>query len=235
MSRQRSGAGRLPEAEVRSMFDRIAGVYDRMNRLMTAGLDQRWRERAADLAALADGDRALDVACGTGDLALALRRRVAPSGQVVGLDFSERMLEIARRKDPAIEWVRGNALQLPFADRSFDAVTVGFGVRNFADRRRGLAEMTRVLKPGGRLVILEISRPRRGLGRALHALWFERAVPLLGRLARNPDAYSYLPNSVRRFPSPAELAAELAAVGLARIRWIETARGMIAIHVGERA
>jgi len=234
LARPRPGAGRLPEGEVRSMFDRIARVYDLMNRVMTAGLDARWRERAADLAAIGPGSAVLDVATGTGDLALALARRVGPTGRVVGLDFSPEMLAVARRKSDAIDWREGNALDLPFPDSEFDAVTVAFGVRNFADLDRGLAELVRVVRPGGRVVILEISRPRKGLGHVVHSLWFERLVPLLGRVAGDRDAYSYLPSSVRRFPPPPELAARLAASGLAQVRWIETARGMIAIHYGVR-
>src|SRR5215470_62537 len=138
------------------MFDRIAPVYDVMNRVMTAGLDQRWRRITVEQV-VRPGDRVLDACCGTGDLAIAARARAA---DVVGLDFSERMLERARGKGPGIEWVRGDMLDLPFDDGSFDAVTVGFGVRNVDDLEAGLAELHRVLRPGGRLAILEITRPR---------------------------------------------------------------------------
>jgi len=141
------------------MFDRIAGFYDVMNSVMTAGLHHRWRSRAADLAAVGPGDEALDVACGTGDLAIELARRVTPGGSVVGSDFSERMLERARTKAPGLAWELGNALELPYASARFDAATVGFGARNFSDLDRGLAEMTRVVRPGGRVVVLEITTP----------------------------------------------------------------------------
>ena len=222
-------AGTLPETQVRAMFDRIAGVYDRMNSLMTAGMHHRWRERAADLAAIGVGDRALDVATGTGDLAIALRRRGA---QVVGLDFSERMLELAREKAPDLRFEQGNALELPYADGEFHAVTVGFGARNFDDLRRGLSEMARVTRPGGRVVVLEITSPRRPPLSWFFRFWFDRAVPALGRLAGDPDAYTYLPSSVRRFPDPDGLGAELATVGLTEVKWVLTAGGSIAIHVG---
>ena len=227
-------SGTLEEGQVRAMFDRIAGVYDRMNRVMTAGLDARWRSRAADLAALGPGGRALDVACGTGDLAMELRARVGERGEVVGCDFSDRMLELARRKAPGIRFERANALDLPYADGEFDAATVGFGARNFSDLERGLAEMARVVRPDGRVVVLEITTPERPPLSWFHRLWFDRIVPVLGRLTGQGDAYSYLPSSVRRFPGPSELAASLAAIGLTRIRWVLTGGGIIAIHVGER-
>jgi len=226
--------GSLPETQVRAMFDRIARVYDRMNSVMTAGMHHRWRERAADLAAVGAGHRALDVATGTGDLAIELKRRVGPAGQVIGLDFSERMLELAREKAPEVLFEAGNALQLPYPDGSFDAVTVGFGARNFSELRRGLSEMARVTRPGGHVVVLEITTPRRPPLSWFFRLWFDRAVPGLGRLAGDPDAYSYLPSSVRRFPGPRELAGELASAGLAEVHWILTAGGIIALHAGTR-
>jgi demethylmenaquinone methyltransferase/2-methoxy-6-polyprenyl-1,4-benzoquinol methylase len=224
--------GTLDEGEVRAMFDRIARVYDLMNSLMTAGLHHRWRERAAALAVLAPGDSALDVACGTGDLAVELARRVGPSGRVVGADFSEAMLERARRKSETIEWERANALELPHPDDEFDAATVGFGARNFSDLDRGLGEMARVVRPGGRVVVLEITTPQRPPLSKFFSIWFDRLVPALGKLAGDPDAYAYLPSSVRRFPPPEPLAGRMAAVGLTDVRWILTAGGIIALHVG---
>ena len=226
-----STSGTLPETQVRAMFDRIARVYDLMNSVMTAGLHHRWRARAADFARVGPGARALDVATGTGDLAIELARRGA---EVTGLDFSEPMLELARRKAPGIEWVRGNALELPYGDGEFDAVTVGFGARNFADLGRGLAEMARVTKPGGRVVVLEITTPQKPPLSWFFRLWFDRLVPALGRLAGDPDAYTYLPSSVRRFPGPHALAAEMAAAGLEDVRWLLTAGGIIAVHAGTR-
>jgi demethylmenaquinone methyltransferase/2-methoxy-6-polyprenyl-1,4-benzoquinol methylase len=224
-------SGTLEEGQVRAMFDRIAGLYDVMNSVMTAGLHHRWRERAADLAELAPGDRALDVATGTGDLALELARRVGPAGEVVGSDFSEGMLEHARRKAAGVAGVRfeqANALDLPYADGEFAAATVGFGARNFSDLERGIGEMARVVRPGGRVVVLEITTPTRPPLSTFFHLWFDRLVPLLGR----DEAYTYLPNSVKRFPGPEALAAVMAGAGLRDIRWILTAGGIIALHVG---
>jgi demethylmenaquinone methyltransferase/2-methoxy-6-polyprenyl-1,4-benzoquinol methylase len=224
--------GTLEEPQVQAMFDRIAGLYDRMNTVMTAGLHHAWRRRAADLAALAPGDRALDVATGTGDLAVELSRRVSPGGEVVGTDFSERMLELARAKAPWLRFETANALALPYADGRFDAATVGFGARNFSDLERGLREMARVVRPGGRVVVLEITTPSRPPLSTFFELWFDRVVPALGRLAGDPQAYSYLPSSVRRFPGPEELAAIMYACGLSEIRYLLTAGGIIALHAG---
>src|SRR3954471_23779635 len=228
-------SGTLPEPQVQAMFDRIAGVYDLMNSVMTAGLHHRWRARAADMAALRPGDRALDVATGTGDLAVELARRVVPGGEVIGSDFSEKMLELARAKAPHLTFEHGNALDLPYDDGEFDAATVGFGARNFSDLPAGLREMARVVRRGGRVVILEITTPERPPLSTFFRLWFDRIVPQLGRVAGDPDAYSYLPSSVRRFPGARALAAEMAAVGLVHIRYVITAGGIIAIHVGEVA
>jgi demethylmenaquinone methyltransferase/2-methoxy-6-polyprenyl-1,4-benzoquinol methylase len=223
-----TASGTLPETQVRAMFDRIAGVYDRMNGLMTAGMHHRWRRRAADLARVGPGDRALDVATGTGDLAAELHSRGA---EVVGLDFSERMLELARAKEPGVRFQAGNALELPFGDGEFDAVTVGFGARNFSDLPRGLAEMARVTRPGGRVVVLEITTPERL--RTLHGMWFDRVVPRLGAVvAGDAAAYSYLPASVRRFPPARELAARMAAAGLEDVRWRGLGLGIVALHHG---
>src|SRR5215216_353939 len=227
MASPQARTGTLEEGQVRAMFDRIARVYDLMNSVMTAGLHHRWRERAADLAALRPGGRALDVACGTGDLAIELARRVGPSGTVVGSDFSEAMLERARAKSSGVRWEWANALELPYADGEFDAATVGFGARNFSDLDRGLAEMARVVRPGGRVVVLEITTPQRRPLSTFFSIWFDRIVPTLGRLASEPDAYTYLPSSVKRFPRPAELGSRMVAAGLGDVRWILTAGGII--------
>ena len=226
------GSGTLPDHQVRAMFDRIARVYDRMNSVMTAGMHHHWRRRAAELARVGPGSTALDVATGTGDLAIELARRGA---EVTGSDFAPAMLEIARRKAPGLRFEEGDALKLAYPDASFDAVTVGFGARNFADLDRGLAEMARVTRPGGRVVVLEITTPQKPPLSLFFRAWFDRVVPLLGRFAGDSDAYTYLPSSVRRFPGPEELGGRLAAAGLADVRWILTAGGIIAIHSGTKA
>jgi demethylmenaquinone methyltransferase/2-methoxy-6-polyprenyl-1,4-benzoquinol methylase len=209
------------------MFDRIAPVYDAMNRAMTAGLDRRWRaETARDV--VSPGDRVLDSCCGTGDLALADLRA---GGRVTGLDFSERMLERARAKSAEIEWIEGDALALPFEDGSFDAATVGFGVRNLEDLEKGLRELRRVLRPGGRLGILEITTPR-GLLRPFYKLWFDGLVPLAGKLLPGGSAYTYLPASVRRFPEAKELAELMESTGFEQVRYRRFAGGIVALHTG---
>ena len=223
-------AGTLPANEVRTMFDRIAPVYDVMNRVMTAGLDLRWRRLTAE-AVVRAGNRVLDACCGTGDLAVADLR--AGATEVTGLDFSPRMLERARRKSSEITWVEGDMLELPFADGSFEAATVGFGVRNVADLERGLAELARVVAPGGRLGILEITKPT-GLLAPFYRLWFDRIVPLLGKALKGGAAYSYLPASVRRFPGPQDLADLISGAGFDGVEYRTFAGGIVALHTGTR-
>jgi demethylmenaquinone methyltransferase/2-methoxy-6-polyprenyl-1,4-benzoquinol methylase len=220
-------SGTLPPEGVQTMFDRIAPVYDVMNRVMTAGLDQRWR-RATVKAVVQPGDRVLDGACGTGDLAIIAAKAGAA---VTGLDFSEAMLVRARRKAADIDWIRGDLLALPFDDESFDAATVGFGVRNVADLPGAIEELRRVLRPGGRLGILEITRPRGPL-RLFYSLWFDRIVPLLGKVLPGGEAYTYLPASVRRFPGPDDLAAQMA--GFRDVEYRLFAGGIVALHTGVR-
>jgi demethylmenaquinone methyltransferase/2-methoxy-6-polyprenyl-1,4-benzoquinol methylase len=223
--------GTLSPPAVRAMFDRIAPVYDAMNRVMTAGLDVRWRRITAE-AVVRPGDRVLDACCGTGDLAVAARN--AGAGEVTGLDFSPRMLERARRKLPEATWVEGDLLALPFERGSFETATVGFGVRNVADLDRALAELRRVLVAGGRVGILEITTPRGPLA-PFYRLWFDRIVPLLGKLLKGGEAYSYLPASVRRFPGPAELAVKMEAAGFEGVGWRTFAGGIVALHTGRAA
>jgi demethylmenaquinone methyltransferase / 2-methoxy-6-polyprenyl-1,4-benzoquinol methylase len=237
------------------MFDRIAAVYDPLNTAMTAGLHHRWRARAVDLADVGPGSRVLDVATGTGDLAIELAHRVSPGGEVVGADFAENMLERARGKlggdvgprvRPRFEWA--DAMELPYDDDRFDAATVGFGARNFSDLGRGLAEMVRVVRPGGRVVVLEITTPTRAPLSLFYQLWFDRIVPALGRIvgvltpgspahedggeSTIAQAYTYLPSSVKRFPGPPALAAEMERAGLVEIGYVTTAGGIVAIHFG---
>jgi demethylmenaquinone methyltransferase/2-methoxy-6-polyprenyl-1,4-benzoquinol methylase len=221
--------GRLPAEGVQRMFDRIAPVYDAMNRVMTGGLDRRWRRITVEQA-VSPGDRVLDACCGTGDLAIAARRHGATD--VVGLDFSAQMLERARHKAPEIEWLQGDVLALPFEDASFDSATVGFGIRNVDDLEVGVRELRRVLRSGGRLAILEITTPR-GLLAPFYRVWFDRVVPLLGRVLPGGAAYTYLPASVRRFPVAEELSRLLEANGFGAVRFRLFAGGIVALHVGE--
>lgn len=232
---QAARTGTLPADDVRRMFDRIAPRYDLLNRLMTAGVDRAWRRAAAAAADLAAGERALDCCTGTGDLALELAKRTTSRGEVVGLDASARMLDVAREKarnaDVAASFVQGDACALPFEDDAFDAATVAFGARNLPDLDLGLAEMARVVRPGGRVVVLEITTPRHL--RAFYGLWFERVVPRLGAaVARDRAAYTYLPASVSRFPEPAALAERMDRAGLSQVGWRTFAGGIVALHRG---
>ena len=223
-------SGQLAPDAVRRMFDRIAPVYDAMNRAMTAGLDRRWR-RATVAAVVQPGDRVLDACCGTGDLALEAARAGA---DVTGVDFSEEMLLRARRKSAMIEWVQADVLALPFADESFDAATVGFGVRNLEDLERGLSELRRVLRLCGRIGVLEITRPRGALA-PFYRLWFDALVPRMGKVLPGGAAYTYLPASVRRFPEPDELAELLRRAGFENVRQRLFAGGIVALHTGVAA
>ena len=222
----------LPPDQVRAMFDRITPAYDRMNRLMSLGMDGSWRSLAVRASGVAPGDAALDVCCGTGDLAIELLDAVSTRGRVVGLDFSQAMLDAAGRKSTQVEWVRGDALALPFRDGEFAAATIGFGMRNLSDPLRGFAELGRVVRPGGHVVCLELTDPP-AWAAPFARLWTDRAVPVLGRLvARETDAYRYLPASVHRFPSADELAAIMGRAGLRRVRYRRLSGGAVAVHVG---
>ena len=241
MTAQTGGAGvdRDPR-RIQAMFSGISGRYDLMNRIMTAGLDRRWRRAAAIVAAVDPGGEALDVCCGTGDLALELARRYPHAG-VVGLDFSDAMIDLARAKarrfvacGREVELVAGDLLALPFAAGRFSAVTAAFGVRNVSDLPLALSEMKRVTAAGGHVVILEITQPASPAGRRFSAFWFDRCVPLLGgMIAGDLSAYSYLPASVRAFPSADRLAGLMVAAGLQRVRYRRFGMGMIALHVGQ--
>ncbi len=221
-----------PPERIRDMFDRIAGVYDGMNALISGFQEPRWRRRAIREAALGPGMRALDVACGTGKVAAGLLRAVSPGGSVVGVDVSTRMIELARAKmaRPGLTFVVGDALSLPVEDGMFDAATIAFGMRNLADYRRGFDEMRRAVRPGGRVVCLEIARPRGWVGR-LVARWFDHAVPLLGRTIGQGDAYAYLVRSVQAYPGPERIAEIMTEAGLSDVSWFGLSFGMVTIHV----
>jgi demethylmenaquinone methyltransferase / 2-methoxy-6-polyprenyl-1,4-benzoquinol methylase len=219
-------SGTLAPEGVRTMFDRIAPVYDVMNHVMTAGFDRRWRRLTAE-SVVWPGDRVLDACCGTGDLALACVR--AGAGSVVGLDFSPRMIERARRKSNAVAWVEGDAMSLPFEDASFDAATVGFGIRNVVDLGGALEELARVLVAGGRVGLLEITQPTGTLA-PFYRVWFERVVPVLGRPLAGGSAYTYLPASVRRFPGKDDLVGVIEAAGFRDVRYRTFAGGIVALH-----
>jgi demethylmenaquinone methyltransferase/2-methoxy-6-polyprenyl-1,4-benzoquinol methylase len=229
---------RLDPADVERMFDRIAGPYDLMNRLMTAGLDRHWRALAARESGVGRGADVLDACCGTGDLALELARLVGRNGHVTGLDFSAEMLRRAerksRREDAAeVEWVRGDATAMPFDAGSFAAATIAFGLRNLPDPEKGLHELARVVRPGGRVVCLEITRPEHGALKGFYSLWFDHGIPALGKVFDRRGAYSYLPASVRRFPGPELLGEAFYRAGMARVRYRLLAGGIVALHVGE--
>lgn len=225
-----------PPERIREMFDRIAGVYDGMNALISGLQEPRWRRRAVREAALLPGMRALDVACGTGKVTASLHRAVSPGGSVAGVDVSTRMIERARAKvgRPGLTFVVGDALRLPVEDLRFDAATIAFGMRNLADYRRGFEEMRRAVKPGGRVVCLEIARPRSWHGRII-ARWFDHAVPLVGRIIGQRDAYTYLVQSVREYPSPERIGDIMREAGLAQVRWFALSGGVVTIHVAIRA
>jgi len=231
---------RSESGRVAAMFGRIAERYDLMNAIMTAGLDRRWRTLAAGQVQAMNGDEVLDVCCGTGDLAFEVAR-THPSARVIGLDLSEPMLVRAEEKRATgpfgkdVRFVRGDAMRTCFADERFADVTAAFGVRNLPDLPGAFIELLRITRPGGRLVCLEITTPPAGPGRGFHAVWFDRVVPLLGRLiAGEAVAYSYLPASVRAFPSADGLAGVLHGAGWRRIRYRRMGLGIVALHVAQR-
>jgi demethylmenaquinone methyltransferase/2-methoxy-6-polyprenyl-1,4-benzoquinol methylase len=225
---------------VRQMFDRIARVYDLMNRIMTGGLDGRWRSFAARQLALRPGQRALDVGTGTGDMAITIARVGPPDTHITGVDFSAGMLTIGRKKiarlglADRIELVQGDGAGLNFPDGSFDACCSAFVVRNLADIRQGFAEMRRVVRPGGRVVCLEMSHPYNPVFGAVFHLYFDRIVPLLGKvIGKSFDAYSYLPTSVSAHPNAPTLKRLMEEAGLHDVRYFYLLGGIVAVHVGE--
>lgn len=227
---------RVAEADVTSMFDQIAPAYDRMNTIMTAGRDEAWRRAAREAAALRPGDAAVDVACGTGKLAALLAGAVGPFGRVEAVDLSGEMIGRAQRRYRdmvQLHFRAANALALPFADGEFDAATIAFGLRNLSDYEAGFREMARVVRPGGRVVCVELSLPRwRAWARVFHAS-FRRIAPLAAALfARQGRAYRYLPDSLDDFPAPEQLAATMEAAGLVDVTFRRMSTGVVALHRG---
>ncbi len=212
------------------MFDQISPRYDLLNHLLSLNTDVLWRRRAAE--ALGPVRRALDVCCGTGDLAVEIHRRWRAA--VVGIDFAGKMLDLARKKAPRLRFLQGDALRLPFSDAFFDAVTVAFGIRNVTDPARGISEMARVLRPGGRLAILEFTLPRNRILRSGYLLYFTKILPRVGKMIARSDAYRYLPDSVQRWFEPEELAAHLVRAGLKDVRYEMLSLGVAALHLGTK-
>jgi demethylmenaquinone methyltransferase/2-methoxy-6-polyprenyl-1,4-benzoquinol methylase len=224
-------------AYVRAIFTAIAPTYDRLNRIISFRLDQGWRRYAVSLLGWerAPAGIYLDLCAGTLDFGATLARRPGFQGRVVGADFVRRMLELGRRKASRLSPVSADALELPFSDQTFDGAMVGWGVRNLVDLDAGLAEAARVLKPGARLVILEMAVPGPGLRRAAFEFYFRRVLPWIGRLiSKHTTAYSWLPESARVFPAPAELARRMETHGFAGVRYELLMGGVCALHVGQR-
>jgi demethylmenaquinone methyltransferase/2-methoxy-6-polyprenyl-1,4-benzoquinol methylase len=220
--------------EVGAMFDQISGVYDPMNLVISAFQEPRWRRRAVAFAGLKAGGKAIDVASGTGKVAADLHASAAPGGEVLGVDISPGMIGIARQRfagRPGLAYVVGDALALPAEDDRFDAATIAFGMRNLPDYTRGFAEMARVVRPGGKVVCLEIARPRSRLARVMR-WWFDLIVPLIGRVAGQGGAYAYLVRSVKNYPAPERIAEVMREAGLVGVRWIGMSGGIVTIHVG---
>lgn len=237
-----SGARRLPTGQersrlVREMFDRIAGRYELLNAIMTAGLHRLWNRRVVRETGLGPGDRALDLACGTGSLTRDLARRVGPRGYVLGVDFSREMLRAAEARPlPNVEYRLGDATDLEgVPSGGFDAATIAYGARNIPDLDALFSEMARCVRPGGTVVCLEIARPRGRLSSAFYGLWFDRVVPRIGALVSGDSwAYSYLPESVKEFVAPQELSAIMERNGLQGVTWRALAGGIITLHRGTR-
>jgi demethylmenaquinone methyltransferase/2-methoxy-6-polyprenyl-1,4-benzoquinol methylase len=221
-------------AEIRAMFDRIAHVYDPMNLAISAFQEPRWRRRAVELTGARPGDRLLDVATGTGKVAADLHARAQPGGSVLGVDISPGMIAVARRRYAGrlgLEFVVGDALALPTQDATFDAATIAFGMRNLPDYARGFEELARSVRPGGRVVCLEIARPRSRPAQVLQ-LWFDRIVPVLGRVAGQGGAYGYLVRSVKGYPGPDRIAEIMREAGLKDVTWRPMSGGIVTLHVG---
>ena len=234
---KRLPAGRERARLVREMFDRIAGRYELLNTVMTAGLNRLWNRQVVRASGLRPGDKALDLACGTGSLTRDLAKRVGPGGRVLGVDFSGEMLRVAEaRPTPNVEYRLGDATDLEgVPSGAFDAATIAYGARNIPDLDALFSEMARCLRPGGVAVCLEIARPTGGISGAFYGLWFDRVVPRLGAtISGDAWAYSYLPESVKEFVAPDELSDIMERNGLQDVTWRRLAGGIITLHRGRR-
>jgi demethylmenaquinone methyltransferase/2-methoxy-6-polyprenyl-1,4-benzoquinol methylase len=226
---------------IAAMFDAIAARYDFLNHLLSAGIDRRWRARAVTALALAGGERVLDICTGTGDLAIAARLATPGAARVVGVDFSQAMLEMGARKlgdarlGRAVSLIRGDATRLPVADASVDAVTIAFGIRNVEDAAAACEEMRRVLRPGGRLAVLEFSIPTTPVLRQIYLTYFNHVLPKIGRMfSRHNAAYGYLPASVGAFSTPAEFTATLGSLGFETVRAVPLTFGIVFLYTASR-
>jgi demethylmenaquinone methyltransferase/2-methoxy-6-polyprenyl-1,4-benzoquinol methylase len=223
-----------PPERISEMFDRIAGVYDGMNLVISGFQEPRWRRRTVREASLGPGGRALDVACGTGKVTADLLAAAQPGGEALGIDAAPKMIEAAVLKAGEATNLRfevADALALPVDDDAFDAATIAFGMRNLADYGRGFSEMARAVRPGGRVVCLEIARPTSRLGQLI-ASWFDHIVPFIGRLARQGDAYAYLVRSTKSYPAPDRISEIMTASGLTDVRWAPMSGGIVTLHTG---
>ena len=224
-----------PPRRIEEMFDHISGVYDGMNLAISGFQEPRWRKRLVKATGIGPGGRALDVACGTGKVTTDLFRAAQPGGSALGVDFSAGMIGVATERRPAdvqgLRFQQGDALDLPVEDDGFDAATIAFGMRNLSDYRQGFAEMTRAVRPGGKVVCLEITRPTSRLGK-LVGNWFDNIVPFIGRLVGQGDAYSYLVQSTKGYPGPERIAAIMRDAGLVNIAWTPMSGGIVVLHVG---
>ena len=225
---------------IQQMFGTIAPRYDFLNRLLSFGIDKRWRTKAVQLLKYQEGSKILDVATGTGDVALEIARTTPSSVHIVGADFCPEMVELGQAKVAVSPYAGRITLRvapcedLPFPDDTFDSITIAFGIRNVVDRRLGLAEMWRVLRPGGRMIILEFSTPHSQLFRQLYYFYFRRLLPMIGGLFSRYNAYKYLPDSVLEFPSVSEFAAMMTETGFRNIQIHELTFGIATIHAGEK-
>jgi demethylmenaquinone methyltransferase / 2-methoxy-6-polyprenyl-1,4-benzoquinol methylase len=228
-----TGGGPASSVSVREMFNRISGVYDPLNAVLSGFQEPRWRRRLVESLVLRPGSRALDVACGTGMVSASMAARVGTSGSVVGIDLAPGMLERARRRCrmlPQTAFRVGDALDLPVEDATFDAAAIAFGMRNLTDHGRGFSEMARAVRPGGVVACLEISRPT-GRAARLTQAWFDHAAPFVGRLVGQGRAYRYLVESTKRYPPPDRVTALMRESGLVEVRWTAMSFGMVTLHV----